>query len=152
MKLGILDADARYAGRLAAFFRAQSGGAEEPRRFDSLQALLASGEAQRLDLVLVSPERLPDPGRLPPGPLAVYLLDEPGVEARMGRPAVFRGQRAGELLRRLEDVLAQNQPMGAVLTYRLASGERLDRAEDGRDTAVLADALQLGRAAGGERV
>ena len=116
IRFGILDDDIRYAQRLANFFSTRFSTQAEPHLFRSAQALEDYLQKGRLDLVLASPELLPDPSEVPSRTLVAYLSDEPDIEQITGRPAVFRYQRGEALLRRLKGLAAEADGRGATFS------------------------------------
>ena len=131
LRFGILDDDAGYARRLVNFFSARFASQTEPHLYLSIQALLDDPQNGRLQLLLASPELLPDPAEAPPRALVAYLTDEPDIEQILGRPAVFRYQRGEALLRRLKGLAADGDGrpatfssgrQGALFTFLGAGG------------------------------
>lgn len=131
VRFGILDHDAHYAHCLVNFFSARCVGQVEPFLFHSKQALLDALGSRRLDLILASPQLIPDPGELPSKVLLAYLSEEKDVEQINRRPAVFRYQRGEILLRQIKGLAARQDDQratyaasgrGVVLTFLGAGG------------------------------
>ena len=116
IRFGILDDDVRYSRQLADFFSARFGNQAEPHLFHSAQALADYLQKGRLNLVLASPELLPDPAEVPSRTQVAYLADEPDIEQILGRPAVFRYQRGEALLRRLKGLAAEADSRGVTFS------------------------------------
>ena len=115
IRLCILDHDAHYAQTLADFFSVRCASQVEPCLFRSAEALREYLADHRLDLVLASPELLPEPGALPSCTVA-YLCEEREMERFNGCPAVFRYQRGESLLRQIRSIAAESDRRNAVYT------------------------------------
>ena len=97
VRLGLLDRDERYLNKIAAYISAH---ADEAMRlelclFASLEecnAYLSTNS--RLDILLATPELLPDPTALVRKPILAYLSDDKTMTAWADHPAICKYQKA----------------------------------------------------------
>ncbi|WP_294448843.1 hypothetical protein [uncultured Gemmiger sp.] len=109
VRLGLLDRDERYLNKIAAYISAH---ADEAMRlelclFASLEecnAYLSTNS--RLDILLATPELLPDPTALVRKPILAYLSDDKTMTAWADHPAICKYQKASLFLRSIQGLAA----------------------------------------------
>lgn len=154
--LGFLDRDEKYLDKIAAYISAHPDDIMrlELCLFTSVEecnAYLATNA--RMDILLATPELLPDPSVLVRQPILAYLSDDKTMTAWADHPAICKYQKASLLLRFVQGLAANIRNAGGsytlggngtILLFMGACGGV------GCSTAAMACAVQ--QAARGKRV
>ena len=154
--LGFLDQDERYLDKIAAYISAHPDDTMrlELCLFTSVEdcnAYLATNA--RMDILLATPEMLPDPSVLVRQPILAYLSDDKTMTAWADHPAICKYQKASLLLRSVQGLAANIRNAGGSYTLGGSGTTLLFMGACGGvgcSTAAMACAVQ--QAARGKRV